>query len=510
MKPEKEKFIRLRYIWPLIAVLVVFVYFFGLNFPLLGPDEPRYTEIAREMYMRGDWVTPMLGGFNWFEKPVLLYWLQIASFNIFGVSEHAARIGSALCGLGTIFSLWILARCTLAKTSANSDNSPNSENSQNSKNLANWIALAAASSIGMIAFSRGASFDIVLTFPLTASLSGFFIYSESGVDDKFKRWLSLFSFYFFIGVALLAKGLVGIVFPFAIVAFYYVLSLKFPPRDLFISIVWGTLVALAVASVWYVPVYMRNGWEFIDVFFIQHHFQRYTSNKYMHPQPFYFFFIVLPLMTFPWFPFFFVSLYKAVKNIFRRPILDNRSRLRIFAFAWMLVPLVFFTFSGSKLPGYILPSLPAAMILCGDAIYTFIGGSERRRSLLQATAFATFAVIVGIVLFVLPSFADGDTVRRLIWTADNSGFAESRVAGFDTVSHSAEFYAAGRLIRNTDGTQRKFENPAELREIIKEDGRPLLVLVPLPSLEKITKAENLNSRILAENKSLAVVAVRPL
>ena len=98
------------FVWVLLAVLIVFVYLFGLNIPLLGPDEPRYAQVAREMFDRGDWVTPTLGGFNWFEKPALLYWLQITFYNIFGVSEFAARFGSALFGLGTVASLCILAK----------------------------------------------------------------------------------------------------------------------------------------------------------------------------------------------------------------------------------------------------------------------------------------------------------------------------------------------------------------------------------------------------------------
>src|SRR5215203_5491070 len=97
------------YVW-IFAILVVAVYFFGLTIPLVGPDEPRYAQVAREMFERGDWVTPTLGGFDWFEKPALLYWLQIASYNIFGVSEFAARFGSAVFGLGTIASLWRLGR----------------------------------------------------------------------------------------------------------------------------------------------------------------------------------------------------------------------------------------------------------------------------------------------------------------------------------------------------------------------------------------------------------------
>ena len=97
------------YIW-IFAILIVAVYFFGLTIPLVGPDEPRYAQVAREMWQAGDWVTPTLGGFHWFEKPALLYWLQISSYNIFGVGEFAARFGSALFGLGTIASLWLLGR----------------------------------------------------------------------------------------------------------------------------------------------------------------------------------------------------------------------------------------------------------------------------------------------------------------------------------------------------------------------------------------------------------------
>ena len=97
-----------RWFWLVFFALTVFVYFFGLTLPLLGPDEPRYAEVGREMFLRNDWITPTLGGFNWFEKPALLYWLEIVSYHIFGVNEFAARVGPALCGLGTIISVWLL------------------------------------------------------------------------------------------------------------------------------------------------------------------------------------------------------------------------------------------------------------------------------------------------------------------------------------------------------------------------------------------------------------------
>ena len=91
-----------KYVWVLLGVLGVVAYFVGLNLPFLGPDEPRYAQVAREMFERGDWVTPTLGGFHWFEKPALLYWLEIVSYNIFGVNEFAARFGPTLFGLGTV------------------------------------------------------------------------------------------------------------------------------------------------------------------------------------------------------------------------------------------------------------------------------------------------------------------------------------------------------------------------------------------------------------------------
>ena len=104
-----------QFVWLLFAFVIIFIYFFALSIPLLGPDEPRYSQIAREMFERGDWITPKLGGYDWFEKPALLYWLQIFFYKIFGVNEFAARFGSALFGLGTILSLWILGKSLATK-----------------------------------------------------------------------------------------------------------------------------------------------------------------------------------------------------------------------------------------------------------------------------------------------------------------------------------------------------------------------------------------------------------
>lgn len=515
-----------KYIWLFFALFVLAVYFFGLNIPLLGPDEPRYSQVAREMFERGDWITPTLGGYNWFEKPALLYWLQIASYHIFGVSEFAARFGSALFGLGTIASVWVLGRRVERQLPAEYANC----------NFANWIALIAASTVGIIAFSRAASFDIILTFPVTASLAGFFIWElgreksplihKSGADQPvspspfFPGSLSLAAFYFFIGVALIAKGLVGIVFPLAIVVFYYLLSMRFPPRAFIVSLFWGTLVALVVASAWYLPMYQRNGWTFIDEFFIQHHFQRYTSNKYQHPQPFYFFLWVLPLMTIPWLPFFIGSLWnfiprKANKTEETSPsplLLVSSSpilQMRRFAAAWLLVPLVFFTFSGSKLPGYILPALPAAILLAGEYAWRFTRKNTIRRALVQIVAAGTFVVVIVLGLFFAKTFVEHESVKALIQAADSEGHAQERVLNLFGMSHNSEFYAPGRLVRTPEGKQKMFFSVREMvDEMSAKNERSALVLVPLRHMEILTKNDTIEMEKLADNTEFAIVAIR--
>jgi 4-amino-4-deoxy-L-arabinose transferase-like glycosyltransferase len=487
-------------VWLFLAIGAFVVYFSGLTIPLLGPDEPRYAQVAREMFERGDWITPTLGGFHWFEKPALLYWLEITSYNLFGVSEFSARLGSALFGLGTIASLWFLGS-SIEKNATNNER-------RTANNFANWLALVAASTVGIISFAHGASFDIILTFPITAALVSFFIY------DSQKRYAWLFSFYFFIGISLLAKGLVGIVFPFAIVGFYHILTWRFPTRALIASFFWGTLLAIAVASTWYLPMYLRHGWEFIDQFFIQHHFQRYTSNKYLHPQPFYFFFWVLPLMTIPWLPFFLASLWNGAKQIVAggnragQPVNTHRRSLILFSIAWICVPLVFFTFSGSKLPGYILPAVPAAIILSAEYIDRFVRKSRTRVYAIQGVAAATFAMVALAIFVFVPDFAKSDSVKELFAAADSQGYRDAQVLMLHRISHNAEFYAPGRIVRDVDGKPKLLFGPAEvLREIDLSGRSAVLVLVPVEYVNQLFTASGLRSELIKDNGEFALVAV---
>ncbi len=510
-----------QYVWVLLASLTVFVYFFGLTVPLLGPDEPRYAQVAREMFERGDWITPTLGGFNWFEKPILLYWLQIVSYKIFGVNEFAARFGPALFGLGTVLSLWVLGRISAAERTDSIEKSEpgnfagvsrlNSLLPNEGRSFANWLALIAASTLGILVFSRGASFDIIITFPLTAALVCFYIFDRSTDLTFAKKYLPLLLFYVFIGCALLAKGLIGVVFPFAIVAFYYLLSGRLPCRVFIISLIWGTLIAAAAASVWYLPMYNRHGYEFINEFFVQHHFQRFTSNKYRHPQPFYFFLWILPLMTLPWLPFFFAAIWTGLRRLLRRvPVRSHvaRSPLLRFAIAWLVVPLVFFSFSGSKLPGYILPAVPAAVILTAIFIFGLVQKSSRWRNTVLVLSVSTFGVVILLLIFAMPRFAATDSVKSLVQAANERGYTQNRILMFRTLSHNAEFYAAGRLLRDETGKQRRLNNVNEiLTEIALENGRPSVVLLPIEQLPQLKQNPQIKTEVIKDNGDLQIALV---
>ena len=517
-----------KFVWLLFAAVIVFIYFFGLTIPLLGPDEPRYAQIAREMFERGDWITPKLGGFDWFEKPALLYWLEIVSYKIFGVNEFAARFGSALFGLGTIASLWILGKSVSNSRFQMPDSKIETSNSESgirhlesgiwNLDFANRLALIAASSIGLPAFSHAASFDIILTFPITAALVGFYIFDQSKRKSGFTFYLLLFTFYFFVGVALIAKGLVGIVFPFAVVTFYYVLSWCVPSKTFILSLIWGTIISLLVAAVWYVPMYQINGWKFVDEFIIQHHFQRFTSDKYQHHQPFWFFFVVLPLMTLPWLPFFLAALWEFFKVQGSRfkvqgsnKLSTQHSALSTFAFAWLAVPLVFFSLSGSKLPGYILPSLPGAIVLTAIYVDKFVKKSEARERALQITAAAVFILAFIGLQFFAADYTKSDTVKNLIETVDSKGFADAEFVSLYTVSHNLEFYAAGRLERDADGKLKRYDDFSVLVKAIKDNsGKRILVVVPqetVPNLEKENGIADIET--IADNGESAVILIKP-
>jgi 4-amino-4-deoxy-L-arabinose transferase-like glycosyltransferase len=534
--------------WPLLLLIIIVSYFYGLGrLPFVGPDEPRYAEVAREMFQRHDLVTPTLNGQPWFEKPVLLYWMMIASFAVFGISEWAARLGPIVSGLLTIAAIYWIGRCVDLKQAVQE------------RKLGLTSGLMAASSAGLIVFSRGASFDIIVTMTITVAL-GFFLTVEIESDAKRRNWF-LAGFYCFVGVSLLAKGLVGIVIPFGVLTGYYIFRRQWPQKAIAISSLWGIPLALAIAAVWYGPVIVRHGRPFIDQFFIQHHFARYVSNKYHHPEPVYFYLVVIVLLSLPWTPFLVEALFKARRWRWRSS--EPEDKFRVFALAWLLVPILFFSFSGSKLPGYILPSLAAAILLSADRVTTWIHDRSAGRWTMRATGGALLVIAIvaiayavrtndvsprcallvgaplilgallvmvwtgarlGTIVLILcaalfatdvaagcavDQFAKRESIRDLIQLADARGYGTAPIFTLHKIDRTAEFYAAGRLVYGSDGEPVRFDGPAPVAVAARVRQAPILVIVPVKYVWQLSDLPGTETTEIGNNGSMALVAVRP-
>jgi 4-amino-4-deoxy-L-arabinose transferase-like glycosyltransferase len=539
----------------LLFLTVVVFYFYGLgHLPLVGPDEPRYAQVAREMFLRHDLVTPTLGGHTWFEKPALLYWMMIGSFKLFGVTEWSARLPAAVSGLLTIVAVYSIGRRV-------------QRDDEKLLGYGFWSTLAAATTAGIVVFSRAASFDIILTMTTTWALA-FYILYELEENPKLRPWL-LAGFYTFIGFSLLAKGLVGIVIPIGVVGLYHLFRRRLPERSAFISLAWGIPLALIVASSWYAPVIWRHGWPFIDQFIIQHHFARYVSDKYHHSRPVYYYLMVIPLLALPWTAFFIDSVMQVrswLKGARFSPgdrSHDRLSRLLTFALAWFLFPLLFFSFANSKLPGYIIPVLPAVALIVGERLLRLSSEPGKRNWAIKTTAaicllvaigglgyvwqtrnltvalvsliglplsiagaisllfsrskptasvlvvaVATITVMLVALRCIAPAAGELESSKHLIQLADARGYSQTVIYGMQRSDRTPEFYAAGRVVYGTDGEPIMYEEPSR---VIAESRRRkdfVLAFVPINQVRQLTGMASAQTEVIGNNGRYAIVAVR--
>jgi 4-amino-4-deoxy-L-arabinose transferase-like glycosyltransferase len=336
----------------LLTGFFAFLFFFGLgDFGLLGPDEPRYAQIAREMLVRHDWITPTLCGKAWLEKPVFYYWQAILAYRAFGVCDWAARLPAAvdatLMIMATYVFLWrFRPGCQLDG------------------------ALMTASAAGVVGFARAAGTDMPLAAMFTiASLAWYAWYESRSV-----RYLALF--YLFLGLATLAKGPVAVLLAVATIGAFAIA--KFETR-LISQTLWipGILLFSAATLPWYITVQLRNP-EFFRVFFLEHNFARFATDVFHHHQPFWFYIPVLLLGLLPWTVFALSALAQAVAMAWqqRRASPHFERAFPIFLVVWLIMPMVFFSASQSKLPGYILPALPAGTIILADYLWNQAGTNK--------------------------------------------------------------------------------------------------------------------------------------
>jgi 4-amino-4-deoxy-L-arabinose transferase-like glycosyltransferase len=380
--------------WTVSVLLILsgIVLFYGLGrIPLLGPDEPRYAEVAREMFSSGDFISPRLCGCLWFEKPVLLYWMAAASYKVLGVHEFAARLPCAITATLTALFLYYAV------------------GKKADHNVAFLSAVVLLTSPIFIGFGRAAVTDMPLAWAITAAL----LFLLLSVDDRPRRRAGfLIAAWGMVGVAILAKGLVGIVMFVAIGAAALLLSRSPLPNTRLLAL--GLGVCVLVAGIWYLPVIVENGRAFTVEFFVNHHFKRYLTNEYHHPEPVYFFPAVAILGVVPW-PAFLVPALKRFRESARQPQAEARF-LHWLVWSWLVIPIVFFSFSESKLPGYILPAIPALAIIIGlEARRMWDGESAiALRIAGYSTAVIAIAIGAGVIIYTRAEVGSGAGMKAVL------------------------------------------------------------------------------------------------
>lgn len=330
--------------WILLLGFCGFFFFYGLaNFGLVGADEPRYAQVAREMLERHDWITPVLGGKPWLEKPVLYYWQAMISYKFFGVSDWAARLPSALDATLMVLAVWIFL--WRFRRGSQLDG-----------------ALMTASAAGVIGFARAASTDMPLAAMFVLGMLSWCSWYNS------KKKLDLALFFAFIALATLAKGPVA---PF--LAGLLIILFAIAKRDLSLvkETLWlpGIVVFCAVALPWYIFVQLHNP-EFFRVFILQHNLARFGTNLYHHKQPFWYYLPVTLLGLVPW-TVLVIAGAALASRLWRsegRNFLTAQDWWQAFLLIWLIIPIAFFSISQSKLPGYILPALPAGALVVAEYI----------------------------------------------------------------------------------------------------------------------------------------------
>jgi 4-amino-4-deoxy-L-arabinose transferase-like glycosyltransferase len=338
----------------LLALLLYLLLFYGLtDVGLLGPDEPRYAAIGREMAQSGDWVTPRLWGKPWFEKPALLYWMIGAAYRLGLGNDLAPRLPVALASFAfLIFYQRVLER-EFGRRPA-------------------WFAAAMlATCAGWLSYSRIGVTDL----PMSATFSAAMLLCLAWVSSGERRGLLVAGM--FLGLAVLAKGLVPIVLA---------LPLLWMGRKRLKDLVAPVGVMLAVSAPWYVLCTLRNGTAFLEDFFWKHHFERYSSEVLQHVQPFWFYLPVLLAAVAPWTPVM-ALLFRAGRY---------RERRRLFLLVWVAFGFVFLSAATNKLPGYLLPLLPGLCALMGLAL------AEARDARWVLGATASLLMLIPLAGEVLP------------------------------------------------------------------------------------------------------------
>jgi len=330
-----------RWMWVLLLAVVV-VWFGNIQYrKLVRPDEGRYAEIPREMVASGDWVTPRLNGLKYFEKPPLQYWATAVAYETFGQHEWTSRLWDALTGFAGVLLVWFAGMRLFGRE-------------------AGWYAaLLLGSSLLYVLMGHINTLDMGVTFFITLGIVGLLLAQQQNINKYTARnwmWLAWAA----LGLAVLSKGLMGIVLPGAALVLYSLLQRDFGLWKR-IHLGSGLLICILVCAPWFYLVMKANP-MFFDKFIVYEHFTRFLTKKLGRYQPWYYFVPILIAGALPWTLLVFDTLLRTWRDSAARYKAFNPER---FLLVWAVFVYFFFSISDSKLPSYLLPMFPALALLMG-------------------------------------------------------------------------------------------------------------------------------------------------
>jgi 4-amino-4-deoxy-L-arabinose transferase-like glycosyltransferase len=356
------------------------IFLLGLGSPALyDPHESLYAEIAREMVVCGDWLTPHLNGTRYLDKPPLFYWLIALSYTVFGMSEFSARLPVALAGLGGVLVTWGIGRHLFDGRSGA------------------LAGLVLTTSVGYFVFSRQLLPDMVFACFTTLSFYGFL---RTGAKARAREPWSLLA-YLGLALAVMTKGFVGL-FPLGVLAIYGLLSGSFHALPGLKSLWCGLLFIVLV-----VPWHLIIGWQHEGYFwhyFVNEHFLRFLGQR--HPLDFIslplpIFSLVLFLWLLPWSPYLGFALPRQWPQLGKS--LPREDAGHVLMLLWASMFLLFFAMSRARLPQYCLPTLPALALLIGKSLdKRYTGSVPSTTGLLIATAISM--LLPALALLLLPAY----------------------------------------------------------------------------------------------------------
>ena len=328
--------------WLLIAVALI--WFANLEYrTLVKPDEGRYAEIPREMVASGDWVTPRLNDLKYFEKPPLQYWATATAYTLFGEHQWTSRLWTGLTGFAGILLVWFAGLRLFGREAAG------------------YAALLLSSSMLYVLMGHINTLDMGVTFFLTLGIVGLLLGQAQADMSKQRNWMVLA--WAGLALAVLSKGLMGLVLPGAALFIYCIVQRDFGVLK---RMHWlpGLAMFFVITVPWFMLVMKANP-EFFERFFIYEHYTRFTTKDLGRYQPWYYFIPILLVGALPWTVLMFYTLLHTFRNS-RLP--DGMFNTRRFLLIWAVFIYVFFSVSGSKLPSYLLPMFPALALLMGNRI----------------------------------------------------------------------------------------------------------------------------------------------